>query len=827
MFINYRGEDSHSYGALLYTELTRQFGADRVFLDCESIPAGADFVEDILTRVRSAVVLLAVMGPRWLHATGATGKRRIDDPADWVRRELIAAFAAGVRVVPVLTEQATMPTEADLPNEIATLSRCQFRRLRYHDTTADLARLVTDLTAMDPGLAAAARSRADVPRQLPTPPAAFAGRATELARLTDTMAASSNSGAIVAIGGIGGIGKTALAVHWAYQHLHQFPDGQLYVDLRGFDPSGQPMPASSAIRGFLDALGVAPAMVPVELDAQAARYRSLVAGKRMLIVLDNVCDVDQVTPLLPGSPSCGVLVTSRRRLAGLATTHGARLLSLDVLPETGARALLARQLTSERLAAEPEAVADLLAACGGLPLALRIVIARAEHHAHFPLSVLAEELRSVSCRLDGLDGGDLRADLRAALSWSARALSTEAVSLFGLVGIAPGPDISRPAAASLGAHPAGPVGKLLRELENASLVQQHVPGRYRMHDLVRLYAIETAVQQQSEPARQAALRRVVDFLTHTAYTADRLLHPHRAPLPVSPPAPDGKSSSLRDASAALAWFEAEHAGLLAAQRTAASHKWDQTVWHLAWTLTTFLYWRGRGYEELAVWQAGLDAAMRLPDLAARVRAHRYLGRVCSRLGQHVQAIGHLEEAVGLAEQHGDSADQALTHQSLVWALTQCGDDRRALEHATHALRLFRTLDVPVWEAEALNDVGRCATRLGDFDQAREHCQASLVMHRQCHNSDGEAATLDSLGYIDHHTGRHHDAIHHYEQALALRRRLGNSYQIANILDALGNQHATLDQRGRAHLRWQDALELYRQQGRDADVARVQRQLDEL
>src|SRR5215472_12074974 len=253
VFINYRGEDSHSYGVSLYTELSHQFGNELVFLDAESIPAGADFVETLLNSIRSARVLLAVIGVRWLAATDLAGRRQIDDPADWIRRELAEAFAAGVRVIPVLTDQADLPAAADLPADIAALNRCQYRRLRRREPASDLARIVADLASLDPALAAAARSRNNAPHLLPAAPRLFTGRSTELVTLTDAATMTPDTVATVvisAIGGAGGIGTTALALHWAYQHLHRFPDGQLYVDLRGFDPSGHATPTVAAVRGF-------------------------------------------------------------------------------------------------------------------------------------------------------------------------------------------------------------------------------------------------------------------------------------------------------------------------------------------------------------------------------------------------------------------------------------------------------------------------------------------------------------------------------------------------------------------------------------------------
>ncbi|AHH98856.1 AfsR/SARP family transcriptional regulator [Kutzneria albida] len=703
------------------------------------------------------------------------------------------------------------------------------------DPSAPLQSLYQQILTADPHLASpthstASHRRPPVPHQLPAPPRWFTGRTDELAALTQALDAGSESGATVvisAIGGVGGIGKTWLALHWAHQHLGLFPDGQLYVNLRGFDPTGQPMSAAAAVRGFLDALGVAPDAIPVDLDAQAALYRSLVAGKQMLILLDNAADATQVAPLLPGSPTCTVVVTSRDRLTGLLSAYGAHPLALDVLDKPTARDLLAHRLGADRLAAEPKAVAQLLACCAGLPLALSILAGRAQAHPDFPLAGLAAELCDASTRLSALDEDTPAASLPAVLSWSYHALTTEQARVFGLLGIAPGPDISLSAAASLTALPTSQARALLRALERVSLIQQQVPGRYRMHDLVGLYAADQARHDQPEADREAAQRRVLDFYTHTAHTADGRLNPHRLDIRLDPPAPGTHPQPLPDAPAALAWFDVEHASLLAAQHAATTRRWHRTAWQLASSLSTFHRRRGHRHHELAVWRAALDAAEHLPNPITRALAHRYLGRAYAALGRHEEAIGHLHQALALAEHHHDPAEQAHTHRGLALAWERRGDDRRALEHSTRALDLFRTLDQPVWEALELNAVGWYAARLGDYDTAGAHCLAALTVHRHHHNLNGEASTLDSLGYIDHHTGHHHQAITHYRQALALFRSLSHTADTADTLDNLGYPHAALGQQGQARTVWREALELYRQQGRDADTERVQRQLDAL
>jgi tetratricopeptide (TPR) repeat protein len=828
VFISYRGEDSQSYGALIYSELSRRFGVDQVFLDSESTLAGEDFVEVMLGRLRQCSVVLAVIGPRWLTVTDAAGRRRIDSPEDWIRRELVEAFAQRLQVIPILTEGVQIPGEADLPTDIAALHRRQALRVHHRNTSHDLARIVEELTRLDQGLAQAARRRDGIPRQLPSAPRLFTGRARELTLLSGALNADAEQGAtaaISAIGGAGGIGKTWLALHWAHQNVQRFPDGQLYVNLRGFDPSGSPTPPGVAVQQFLDALGLEPSAIPRELDAQAALYRSLVAGRQMLIVLDNASDTAQVAPLLPGDPTCTVVVTSRHQLAALGTAHGARLLDLDVLTEADARELLTRRLGSDRVVAEPEAVAELLERCAGLPLALGIVAARAAAHPDFPLAVLAEELHNASDRLDALDAGELSVRLRAVFSWSYHALDAETANVFQLLGLAPGPDIGLPAAASLTGQSTLRARALLRDLETAYLVQQHAPDRYRLHDLIQLYAAERARHDQSEDSRNAALRRLVDFYTHTAHTGNRLLAPHASPIEVGVPATGCVPHPLEDGKSALEWFDIEHRCLLAAQQLAAKQDWHTLVWQLAWTLSNFHARRGHLPDHVTTWRTGLAAAERMNDPGTLALAYRSLGRACARAGMHTEALDHLQQALILAEQTGDRYLQAHTHHALTQAWEQRDDHQQALTHAAHMLRLFETLNDSGWQAAALNAIGWYHARLGHHQQARTYCESALTMHRHHHNRVGEAETLDSLGYIAHHTGQHTDAIGYYHQTLALYRDIGHTYEQANTLAHLAEAHAALGQHDDARVAWQQALDLYSTQHRTADAERIRRQLD--
>jgi tetratricopeptide (TPR) repeat protein len=665
-----------------------------------------------------------------------------------------------------------------------------------------------------------------VPRQLRPAPYGFVGRVDHLADLDRRASAfpDKERGAVVvisAIGGTGGIGKTWLALTWAHRNLDRFPDGQLFVDLRGFSSTGRPAHPVDVLGGFLEALGVDRDRQPNDPERRAELYRSLVADRRMLVVLDNAATTDQITPLLPGGHQCTVLVTSRNHLRGLVARHGARPIHVDVLTDLEAHTLLAATLGQDR--ADTEAVAELTELCGGFPLALGLIAARTAADPHLPLRDTIAELRALG--VDALDSEDPTASLSTVLSWSLRRLTPRQRQVFALLGIAPGPDSGLPAVTALTGLPERETYAVLRALADASLVDRIPGGRYAMHDLVRAYAT-TVTDDLPAEVRETALRRVLDFYANTTHTADQLLDPHRGPAPLDPPTP-GARHPLPDVPTALAWFDAEHACLLAAQLTATAFAWYSTVWHLAWDLDTFHYRRGHRHDRLTVLQAAADAAAHLSAPITHIHAQRSLGYANAELGRHDDAIDHLHQALTLAEHHHDRDQQARTHYVLARAWELRGDDRQALHHARRTLDLHRGLGQSVWEAAGLNAVGWYAARLRDYDSARAHCQAALTLHRHHHNPDGEAGTLDSLGYIDHHSGHHTQAVTHYHQALVLFRDQGNSYQVADTLDRLGHPHAALGQTELARAVWREALRLYREQGRDDDTARVQRQLDDL
>ncbi|MFI6165278.1 BTAD domain-containing putative transcriptional regulator [Nocardia sp. NPDC051052] len=672
-----------------------------------------------------------------------------------------------------------------------------------------------------------ARARAVVPRQLPAPPRSFTGRASELATL-DADFVPGSTVVISAIGGMGGIGKTSFALRWAHQRLDRFPDGQLFVNLRGFDPSGEPTLPETVLRGFLDALGVPATAVPEEVDAQVGLYRSLVADKQMLVVLDNAADAAQVTPLLPGSPTCAVLITSRRHLTSLATAHGARSMNLDVLTQHQSRQLLADRLGADRLAAEPHSVDALLDGCAGLPLAVGIVAARAAVHTGFPLAVFADELRDRATRLDTLDPGDSPLHPRAVFSWSYHALTPAGAQLFCLLGLMPAPDISLPAAAALGSAAVADTRVLLRELEAAYLLEQHAPNRYRMHDLVRLYAAERAGRDLTENARTSAMRRLVDFYLATAHAGAQLIDPQSPPVDLGQRLPSGDQHPLPDLTSAMAWFDAEHPDLLATQKFVVAQGWSVVVWQLAWALTGFHLRRGLLHDGLVVWRDALTAANRLGRPAAVAQAHRRLGHLCSLAGHRDSAVEHLERALAIIEDTDDVTERALIHLTLAGALQLLEhDDHRALAHATRASDLFQELDHPVWYAVALQIVAWRHALLGHYPHADTLCTDALPVFRRHHYPQGEAHALNLLGYIALRTGRHTRALVYGHQAIALFHDLGDALNEATVLDHLGETHAALGQQDHARDAWQRALELYLTQHRTGDVQRIHQQLDGL
>lgn len=647
-----------------------------------------------------------------------------------------------------------------------------------------------------------------VPRQLPAAARHFVGRAQALkalAGLAAETAKPSHSTVIAVIDGTAGIGKTTLALHFAHQVAGQFQDGQLYVNLRGFDPAGPPMTPLEAIRLFLDAVGAPTARIPASLDAQAALYRSLLAGKRMLIMLDNAKDVDQVRPLLPASPGCLVVVTSRSQLTSLVAAEGACPLPLDVLADAEGRELLTRHLGHERVDCDPGAADELIQLCARLPLALSIAAARTASQPGLSLAALAAELRDARRRLDALDAGHPASNVRAVLSWSYQQLDATTARLFRLLGLHAGPDISAAAAASVAGLTLDEGRRRLGQLTMAHLLAEHVPGRFSSHDLLRAYAAELTQSADSEAERRAAVDRMLDHYLHTACRAALQLHPTRKPIQLAGPQPGAAPEYIGDAGQATAWFEAEHQVLMAAAGGALELGLNRQAWQIAWALWRFLDLGGRWHDCAAVERIALAATQRLGDRAAEASAHQRFGFASARLGNYDDAYLHLGLALSISAACGNHAGQAIAHNGLAITLNYQDRYREALGHAQQALESWTAAGDLPGQGMGLNSVGWLHVVLGNYAEALSYCKRAVAMFGDLGNQEGVANALDSLGYAYQQFGDLAEATACYRRALDLNREFGGRWATAETLGHLGDTYHAAGNPVEARIAWEEAL----------------------
>lgn len=675
-----------------------------------------------------------------------------------------------------------------------------------------------------------AAPRPGVPRQLPAAPSVFAGRTAEIALLDALLPADGGDGdamVIAAVSGTAGVGKTALALHWAHRAAHRFPDGTLYVSLRGFDPSGRVMTVDAAIRVLLDSLQVPVERIPVGLSAQAALYRSIVANRRLLVVLDNARDTEQVRLLLPGTPGCMVLVTSRNTLLGLVTAEGAHAVALGVLDNDDARRLLIARLGGKRMAASPEAVEALITSCAGLPLALAIVSAHAAVRPHFSIRAIVEDLGDPGDRLDALANEEPATDPRAVFSWSYRALSVAAARLFRLLGLHPGPDISVAAAASLVGAAPGAVRPALMELCRGNLVTEHSPGRFAYHDLLRVYAGELARRHETEPQRLAAMSRLCDHYLHSALAAaSRQLLSQGPRIAAGPVMPAVTPETPADHREAVAWFTAELPVLRGMLTYAAGAGLKTHVWQLARALTLFLDRTARWQDLADAHRLALRVASHDGDGDGIAQARAGLARACVGLGHYDEAQAHLEHLLEWYGQQEDWDALSSTHSGSASLFERLNCTERALTHARQALNLAESTGRPTDVANALNNVGWLTLRLGDAQQARSLCQRALDLYRQFGNTYGIATTSDSLASAHHHLGEYGHAVRCYRQALQVFDEFGDTRRSAHTLHRLGDTYRAVGDRDGARRCWREASVLLERLGHP-DLGLVDAKVKEL
>ena len=632
---------------------------------------------------------------------------------------------------------------------------------------------------------------APLPAQLPLDPQGFSGRQEELHAMQAILPPArrpraGDSVGVIVLSGTAGVGKTALAVHFGRQVAKRFPDGQLYVNLRGLDPGPPPMEPAEALGFLLAGLGVPPHRFNIVVEERAAMYRSLMDGKRILVVLDNATSAAQVRPLLPGSPGCLVVVTSRNDLAGLVAAEGAALITLDVLSHAEAREMLARRLGRDRIAAEPEAADEIIEECARLPLALSIAVGRAAVRAKQPLAVLAAELRDAKGRLDALEAGDPATDMRAVLSWSYNQLSEPTARMFRLLGLHPGPDISSPAAASLAGMSRAEAGAALRELAQAHMVAEYLPGRFTFHNLLRDYAADLAERTDSTEVLRGAAYRMLDHYLHTAVAATQLFSPGRSPLRLPAPTPGVLPAEVTDKDQAAAWFDAELPVLFAQIGYADAGGFDTHAWQLPWALSPYLNRRGRFRAYAGTQEVALRAAQRLGEPLARAHAHYLLGHALANMDDYEAADPNVRQALDLFRQLGDRANEAIVLNGLSAMLERQQRYPEALAVALDALRMLKAAGHWWTQGNLENGVGWLYAHLGQYDQALTHCQRSLALHRESGNRGGTADALDSMGFIYWSMGDFTQAKAYYRQAIDGYREIGAPFGEGNSLNGFGD-----------------------------------------
>jgi tetratricopeptide (TPR) repeat protein/transcriptional regulator with XRE-family HTH domain len=649
-----------------------------------------------------------------------------------------------------------------------------------------------------------------VPRQLPGAQRNFAGRAAELKRLDALLDRddSQHGPNVVAITGTAGVGKTALAIHWAHQVADRFPDGQLYIDLRGFDPSASRMSAEAVVRTFLDALQVPQSRIPGSLDAQIGLYRSLLADRRCQIVLDNAFDPAHVRNLLPASPFCLVIVTSRAEMTSLAAAAGAELITLDVLSDGDAREMVTNRLGRERVAGEPGAVQEMIGLCARLPLAVSIAVARAAARPNFPLAVLADELADVGHRLDALEVDDATASVRAVFSWSCQSLSDPAARMFRLLSEQPGPDISGPAAASLAGVPREQAQAALRELARSHLVSERAPGRFAFHDLLRAFACEQASVRDGDGERWAAGQRLLDHYLHTCLETARVLDPTRDPIPLGAPAPGVQPEQAGSYQQSWSWLDAEYRVLLAVADLAVTARPGKHGWQIPWLMQTFLFRRGHWQDFVTLQRRAVDVAVRLADVEGQAYAHHGLGRSCGLTGSYQEADEHLSLALRLFRQLGQRTAEARCRIDMGHVAARQGRYDAALDQARQAEQLYRLAGHQSGQAGALNNIGWYRIHLGEYASALDYCQQALARFEAAGSQHGAATSLASLGAVYHRLGDPARGIACCERALACIVKHGDLPSQAEIFLQLGEIHDTNGDPGTARECLRRALAIY-------------------
>jgi tetratricopeptide (TPR) repeat protein len=655
-----------------------------------------------------------------------------------------------------------------------------------------------------------------VPRQLPPDVVYFTDRETYMAQLhawLDTPCEDAAPAEVIA--GTGGVGKTSLAAHWAHQVRDRFPDGDLYVDLRGYHVE-RAVSAEEALDQLLRTLGVSAERIPVGVDAKAALYRSLLHKRKMLIILDNAATVGQVRPLLPGSPSCRVLITSRSQLTGLTTREGAHRIPLDVLPPERAIQLLTQIVGAERMQDDHDALAELIRYCGYLPLALRIAAERLVTSPYFSVADIVAQLAEVRERLDILATDDDFTTVRSVFYWSYRALPPDVARMFRLLGLPAGPDISARAAAVLAGVTEAKSRQLLDALVGAHLLQQVGPRRYRFHDLLRVYAAERAEADEPEVERRAAVYRLLTWYARSADAASGIIAPHLTRIPANLADSGDAPPEFPDRLAALHWCDEEYANIVAAVGQAEEMGEHSLVWQLPMVLFAYLLVRRPFIDWITTHNAGIASAELMNNVPAQVwlrtsvgLAHREVGEydlalenfrlavagwrrigqlwgeawALRDIGKTYHILGHIPEAIGAIEPalaihiaEGDTWGEAVARTMLALAHHSLGHADEALADLHRALNIYRDHGDQRNVAGNMSNLGLVYGSLGQTEQAIEYLEQALAINRAVDFWHGEALAHERLGIVLRQADQIESSNEHLRAA-------------AVLYDALGDPHA--------------------------------------
>ncbi|MEZ0112212.1 DNA-binding SARP family transcriptional activator [Catenulispora sp. EB89] len=650
------------------------------------------------------------------------------------------------------------------------------------------------------------------PDQLPPPPRRFVGRAAELARLTEAMDGNHppELPGLTLLVGMAGVGKSALALTWAHRSAPAFPDGRIYLDLKGFADRGAPLTIDESVRILLDCFGIPEHRMPATAAGRVALYRAVLAGKRVLIVLDNVGHSDQVRPLLPPAGPAQVLATSRNALASLVTIDFARSVSLEPLAAHESRELLNLRLGAARTDGHEGALAAIAEHCAHLPLALVVAAGRAWVRPHTPLEELAAQLSEIGSSLGALDGGDAAVNVRAVLSWSYHQLSPQAARLYRLLALHPGPDSAVGAAASLAGVPVSDAQATLTELVSMNMATADADGRYRRHGLLEAFAAERLAAEEGEGERDAAFRRLVDHYLRAAVSANMFGSTVALPSPADlpPPAPDTVSTSITDTAGGIAWFDGERDVLSALVPAVAAAGLDVEVWQLACALSAGLTRIGRLQEDVANARLALDAARRLADPVAEAHVHRMFGRDLPRLGDPEGGLRHLDLALELYSAAGHAQGIAETKRTVANVRVVQGDLAAAVPLLHEYLAYAEAAEDPHGQASGLNALGWSYAHLGRLPEALACCRKALRLKLATGRLDHIGMLWDSLALVHHRLGELDEALACYRRAIDACLGEGDRTQAALSSMRLGDALRDRGDHGAARATWREALAVF-------------------